>query len=72
MSSQRKTMTIMSKDKVTIIEGDTVVTYTVVDVPEERLDAVAEAAAEFVKFLVESSVFASSEYTENNGKPTDY
>lgn len=62
----------MTEEKVTIIEGDTIVTYTVVNVPEERQEAVAEAAAEFVRFLVESSTFASSEYTENNGKPVDY
>lgn len=72
MYSGRKIMTIMTKEQITITEGDTVVTYTVVNVPEDRQEAVAEAAAEFVRFLVESSSFASSEYTENNSKPVDY
>lgn len=55
-----------------MIEGDTVVTYTVTNVSEERQEEVAEAAAAFMRFLIESSAFSSSEYTDNNYMPTDY
>jgi hypothetical protein len=73
MYSERKIMQIVTKnDKITIIEGNTVVTYTVTDVPEQKMAAVEEAAMSFVQFLIDSSAFASGEYTENNGKPVEY
>ena len=72
MYSGRKTVTIMTKQMVTITEGNTTITYTVADIPEERHAMIEDAAIEFVRLLVESSQFGSGEYTENNGKPVDY
>jgi polysaccharide deacetylase 2 family uncharacterized protein YibQ len=62
----------MTKDKMTLKEGDVEITYTVVPMSPERLEQINAAAQSFLELLLDASAFAQPDYTENNSRSVEY
>lgn len=62
----------MTRDIVTIIEGDVEVTYRVRPIDDDHRAIIDEAAQLFVQTLVQSSAFAEEQWTENQSVSTEY
>ena len=62
----------MTNDKITIREGDTEVTYTVVEMPDEQREIIDAAAGVLLQMLVQASPFSTEDFTENQSRVTEY
>jgi len=62
----------MTNDKITIREGNTEVTYTVVEMPDEQREIIDAAAGVLLQMLVQASPFSTEDFTENQSRVAEY